>query len=66
LNDYLDWPDVRQVCRLGRGVKREGKETREVEYAITSAGPEGADAAELLSWWRGHWGLRTESTGCAT
>lgn len=26
-------------------------------YAITSAGPEWADAAALLSWWRGHWGI---------
>ena len=32
-------------------------ETREVEYAITSAGPGWADAATLLEWWRGHWGI---------
>lgn len=55
LNDYLDWPDVGQVCRLERIVKRGGVETREVEYAITSVGPEEADAATLLGWWRGHW-----------
>jgi hypothetical protein len=48
---------VGQVCRLERVVKRDGKETREVEYAITSAGPEWAGAAELLGWWRGHWGI---------
>jgi hypothetical protein len=53
----LDWPDVGQVCRLERVVKRDGKETREVEYAITSAGPEWGDAAQLLGWWRGHWGI---------
>ena len=46
-----------QVCRLERVVRREGKETREVEYAITSAGPEWADALVLLGWWRGHWGI---------
>lgn len=57
LNDYLDWPDVRQVCRLERVVKRKGTETREVAYAITSAGPEWADAAALLGYWRGHWGI---------
>jgi hypothetical protein len=57
LNDYLDWPDVGQVCRQERVVKRSGKETREVEYAITSAGPEWADAGVLLEWWRGHWGI---------
>lgn len=44
-----------QVCRLERIVQRNGKETREVAYAITSAGPEWADAEVLLEWWRGHW-----------
>lgn len=38
-------------------MRRDGKETREVGYAITSAGPEWAGAAELLGWWRGHWGI---------
>lgn len=46
-----------QVCRLERVVKRNGGETREVAYAITSAGPEWADAGALLGWWRGHWGI---------
>jgi hypothetical protein len=55
LNDYRDWPDVGQVCRLDRVVRRGGKETREVAYAITSVGPECADAEVLLKWWRGHW-----------
>jgi hypothetical protein len=57
LNDYLDWPDVGQVCRVERVVKRGAKETREVAYAITSVRPEWAGAAELLAWWRGHWGI---------
>ena len=57
LNDSLDWPDVGQVCRLERVVKRNGKETREVAYAFTSADPEWADAETLLGWWRGHWGI---------
>jgi hypothetical protein len=61
LNDYLDWPDVGQVCRLERVVRRDGKETREVEYAITSAGPEWADAGALLAWWRGHWGIENRT-----
>lgn len=38
-------------------MRRDGKETREVEYAITSAGPAWASAADLLGWWRGHWGI---------
>ena len=57
LNGYLDWPDVGWVCRLERITKRDGVETREVEYAITSVGPEEADAATLLGWWRGHWAI---------
>ncbi len=60
LNDYLDWPDVGQVCRLERIVKRGGVETREVEYAITSVGPQWADAATLLDWWRGHWKIENQ------
>ena len=60
LNDYLDWPDVGQVCRLERIVQRGGVETREVEYAITSVGPEWADAATLLEWWRGHWKIENQ------
>jgi hypothetical protein len=38
-------------------VRRGGEETREVVYAITSAGPAWAGAADLLGWWRGHWGI---------
>jgi len=57
LNDYLDWPEVGQVCRIERVVKSGGAERREVAYAITSAGPELASAAELLHWWREHWGI---------
>ena len=32
----------------------------EVEYAITSVPRGRADAAELLSWWRGHWGIENQ------
>jgi Transposase DDE domain len=38
-------------------VRRDGQETRDVEYAITSAGPAWAGAAALLAYWRGHWGI---------
>ena len=62
LNDYLDWPGVAQVCRVEREVRRPGQEpSREVAYAITSAPREQADAAVLLSWWRGHWGIENRS-----
>jgi predicted transposase YbfD/YdcC len=62
LNDYLDWPGVAQACQVEREVKRQGHEpSREVAYAITSAPRDQADAATLLSWWRGHWGIENRS-----
>jgi hypothetical protein len=57
VNGYLDWPGVGQVCRIVRVVREKGVERREVAYGITSAGPEWADAAALLDWNRGHWGI---------
>jgi hypothetical protein len=38
-------------------VRTAAETTREVGYAITSVPPEQADAAMLLQWWRGHWGI---------
>jgi predicted transposase YbfD/YdcC len=62
LNDYLDWPGVAQVCQIERIVKRrDGKSSREVAYAITSVPEEQADAATLMGWWRGHWGIENRS-----
>lgn len=34
-----------------------GESTVEVQYLITSAPPGRADAATLLGWHRGHWGI---------
>ena len=55
LNDYLDWPDVGQVCQIVRETIRAGKKTTDVQYALTSVGRDRADAKRLLKWWRGHW-----------
>ncbi len=55
LNDFLDWPDVAQVCRLVRTTHRKGEETTEVQYAISSVPRTHADAEQLLAWWRGLW-----------
>ncbi len=54
---YLNWPGVAQVCRVEKTVRTATKTTREVSYAITSVPPEWADAATLLRWHRGHWGI---------
>jgi predicted transposase YbfD/YdcC len=57
LNGYLDWPGVAQVCRIQAEVKAGSEESYEVSYAITSVPREQADAATLLGWHRGHWGI---------
>jgi len=56
LADYLDWPGVRQVCKVERVVHRNGGTTREVRYAITSLG-ETTRAGRLLACVRGHWSI---------
>jgi predicted transposase YbfD/YdcC len=49
-----------QVCKLERVTQRKGHRTVEVEYAITSAPRGRANAGDLLSWWRGHWGIENQ------
>ena len=48
LNDYLDWPHVRQVCRVERVVTCQGTTRKETAYAITSLSPAQAGPQELL------------------
>jgi predicted transposase YbfD/YdcC len=60
LNDHLDWPGVKQACRLERTTVRSGETTHEVAYAITSVSRTQADAADLLEWWRSHWGIENK------
>jgi hypothetical protein len=57
LAGHLDWPGVAQVCRLERTTVRAGRETVQVDYAITSVPRSQADAGQLLAWARGHWGI---------
>ena len=54
---HLDWPGLQQVCRIERVTKQQGRETREVAYAITSLSPQRATAADLLAYNRNHWGI---------
>ena len=55
LNEYLDWPQVRQVCCVERKVTRKGATRKELAYAITSLSPAQAGPQELLCLWRSHW-----------
>lgn len=40
---------------MERTTVRNGKTTREVQFAVTSLTPARANAAALLDCWRGHW-----------
>jgi predicted transposase YbfD/YdcC len=55
LNGYLDWPDVGKVCRMVRETTRNGEETTEVQYALTSVRRDQANAQRLSTWWRRQW-----------
>lgn len=57
LDDYLSWPDVRQVLRreCERIILKTGEVSRSVTYGLTSVALEEATPAELEAFWRGHW-----------
>jgi predicted transposase YbfD/YdcC len=54
---YSEWPYLAQVCRLERSVTRKGRNTQELAYAVTSLSPQQANPRQLLTLWRGHWGI---------
>ena len=56
-NDYLDWPGVGQVFRRERERAAGGRTTVEVVYGITSLTRAQANAGQLLTLVRGHWGI---------
>jgi predicted transposase YbfD/YdcC len=56
LDGYSDWPGLGQACKIERTVRRPGKLTVEVAYAVTSLGRE-VGPSELLRLWRGHWAI---------
>jgi predicted transposase YbfD/YdcC len=57
LNDYLDFPYVRQAFAVERIAidKKTGQSSRDLAYGITSRSPQQADARRLLEINRGHW-----------
>jgi len=59
LNDYLNFPHVGQVFAIERQRinKKTGKESTEIIYGLTDHTPASADAARLLAFNRGHWGI---------
>jgi predicted transposase YbfD/YdcC len=59
LNNYLDWPGLKQVLKIEREVEKKGQKESQVRYAITSLGPE-AGAKRLLNLVRGHWAIENK------
>jgi len=57
LSGYLEWPGLRQVCRIRRERTVQGQCSRHTLYAITSLPPERADAPRLLQICRRHWAI---------
>lgn len=57
LNDYLEWPGVRQAFKLVRERTLNGKTTTQTVLGITSLLREKADAERLLKLTRRHWGI---------
>lgn len=55
LNEYLDWPGVRQIYRLQRERQIKGQITRETVYGITSLTRRQAGADRLLELTQTHW-----------
>lgn len=58
---HSDWPGLQQVCRLVRITHRNGEESTEIEWAVTSLSRDRANASTLLSFWRNHWGIENRS-----
>jgi predicted transposase YbfD/YdcC len=61
LNDYLDWPGVKQVFRLERIIWHEKYHgsTREVVYGLTSLSPQQASPKKLIQIARRYWGIES-------
>ena len=57
LAEHLDWPGFSRSADWSGPPRAVGKQTVEVQYAITSVSATRADAALLLARWRDHWGI---------
>lgn len=56
LNHHLDWPGVKQVCRIERERTQGEKSTTEMAYYVTSLPRHKATAEQLETIIRDHWG----------
>lgn len=56
LEQHLDWPGVKQVCRVVRERIQHGQRETETSYYVTSLPRSRAAADQLLALVRDHWG----------
>ena len=63
MRDHGAWPGLEQVFKIERRVveQQTGKQSSEEVYGITSLSQGRADADEILSIVRGHWGIENKS-----
>lgn len=61
LNEYLDWPGVKQVFRLERLIWHEKHHgyTREIVYGLTSLSPQQASPKKLIRLLRSYWSIES-------
>jgi predicted transposase YbfD/YdcC len=59
LNDYLDWPGLKQVLKIEREIEKKGQKEQQVRYGITSLGRE-TGTRKLLNLVRGHWAIENQ------
>ncbi len=59
LNDYLDWPGLKQVFKITRRVifPKTGVIQVDCRYGISSLAPQRANPFQLLTFTRHHWGI---------
>jgi predicted transposase YbfD/YdcC len=57
---WLEWPGLRQVCRVVHQTRRRGRWQIEIHYKITSLPAERAGPADLLRLSRAHWAIENE------
>jgi predicted transposase YbfD/YdcC len=60
-NAFLDWPGVKQVCRIQRTVRQGQTVREETAFAITSLSWGRVTPKQLLRIWREHWGIENRS-----
>ena len=59
--DYIDWPEVKQVFCITRDVLQKGKRSVNHEYGLTSLSGEQANAQRLLKLVCSHWSVESKS-----